>query len=167
MSLHDDLLAQAWHLAGLDKKRPKQANLRRAVSAAYYALFHLIVGNGGYVMSPAEPARLRQRVQRMFEHSAMKAVCKKFAKNDLKALPVDLGELIATPLEPELSAIANTFVEMQELRHQADYDVLATFDRYQVYELIDSVEDAFRKWSSMAGKPNANVFLAAMMLQKR
>ena len=38
MSLHEDLLILAEHLAQLDARRPKQANLRRAVSSAYYAV---------------------------------------------------------------------------------------------------------------------------------
>ncbi len=42
MSLHADLLDPAEQLAQLDPRRPKQANLRRAVSSAYYALFHLL-----------------------------------------------------------------------------------------------------------------------------
>jgi hypothetical protein len=41
--LHDDLQQQALELAGRDPRRPKQANLRRAVSASYYALFHFLV----------------------------------------------------------------------------------------------------------------------------
>src|SRR5687767_10606362 len=36
MSLHDDLRRQAWHLATREPRRPVQASLRRAVSAAYY-----------------------------------------------------------------------------------------------------------------------------------
>ena len=43
MSLPRDLLAQAKLLATKEKSRPKQASLRRSVSAAYYALFHLLV----------------------------------------------------------------------------------------------------------------------------
>ena len=41
--MHKDLLDQAVSLAKLDAKKPKQANLRRAVSSTYYALFHLLV----------------------------------------------------------------------------------------------------------------------------
>jgi uncharacterized protein (UPF0332 family) len=52
VALHDDLLAQAEHLARVDKKKPKQANLRRAVSAAYYALFHPVASS-----SPARSER--------------------------------------------------------------------------------------------------------------
>ena len=43
MSLQQDLLRQARHLATKEPRRPSQASLRRAVSAAYYALFHLLV----------------------------------------------------------------------------------------------------------------------------
>lgn len=42
--LHEQLLSQAEHLARKDRTpNPPQASLRRAVSAAYYALFHLLV----------------------------------------------------------------------------------------------------------------------------
>lgn len=43
MAFADDLLEQAYHLANLDSGEPKQASLRRAVSTAYYALFHLLI----------------------------------------------------------------------------------------------------------------------------
>jgi hypothetical protein len=41
VSLASDLLDQASTLAGLDPMKPKQASLRRAISAAYYSVFHL------------------------------------------------------------------------------------------------------------------------------
>jgi len=43
MSLAKDLLDQANRLARSEKSKPKQASLRRAVSTAYYALFHLLI----------------------------------------------------------------------------------------------------------------------------
>lgn len=42
MSLPNELLAQARHLATKEPRRPRDASLRRSVSAAYYALFHLL-----------------------------------------------------------------------------------------------------------------------------
>ncbi len=42
MSFADDLLTQAEHLANWESE-PTQAALRRAVSTAYYALFHLLI----------------------------------------------------------------------------------------------------------------------------
>ncbi len=47
MPLAQDLLEQARHLANREPKRPKQASLRRAVSRAYYALFHLLTAAAG------------------------------------------------------------------------------------------------------------------------
>jgi uncharacterized protein (UPF0332 family) len=41
--VYEHLLEQAVTLARLDSRRPKQANLRRSISAAYYALFHLLI----------------------------------------------------------------------------------------------------------------------------
>lgn len=42
MAYADDLLELARHLANLDAGSARQASLRRAVSTAYYALFHLL-----------------------------------------------------------------------------------------------------------------------------
>jgi hypothetical protein len=43
MRLPEGLLEQAQHLVKREPKRPKQASLRRAISTAYYALFHLLI----------------------------------------------------------------------------------------------------------------------------
>jgi len=43
MPYPDHLLEQAHHLAKRERNRPRQASLRRAVSTAYYALFHLLI----------------------------------------------------------------------------------------------------------------------------
>ena len=61
MGLADDLLAQAYHLLNKDGDAPIEASLRRAVSTAYYALFHLLigdaVGNWGITRQRSELAR--------------------------------------------------------------------------------------------------------------
>ena len=43
MAYADDLLELAKHLANLEPVNPRQACMRRAVSTAYYALFHLLI----------------------------------------------------------------------------------------------------------------------------
>lgn len=72
MAFADDLLEQAYHLANLESDEPKQASLRRAVSTAYYALFHLLideaVGNWGVT-------RQRSILARTFDHGKMKGIC--------------------------------------------------------------------------------------------
>lgn len=62
MSLQGDLLDQAKQLAQLDLRRPKQANLRRAVSSACYGLFHLLTSEASalYAAEPELAARINR-----------------------------------------------------------------------------------------------------------
>jgi hypothetical protein len=72
MPFPNDLLEQARHLANREPKRPKQASLRRAVSTAYYALFHLLsMETAKNWRRPTE----RFTVARMLDHTPMVKVC--------------------------------------------------------------------------------------------
>lgn len=75
MSLHDDLLKQAEQLAIADPRKPRQASLRRAVSAAYYALFHKLVDQGTvFLVSRRRRSALRACLARAFAHATMRQV---------------------------------------------------------------------------------------------
>ena len=75
MSLSRDLLAQAKLLATKEKSRPKQASLRRSVSAAYYALFHLLVEAAARrLVSGTDRQPLRNCLARAFDHGVMKSL---------------------------------------------------------------------------------------------
>jgi len=65
MAFGDDLLEQAQHLANRERKEPRQASLRRAVSTAYYALFHLLISEATLNWKRAE---YRDALARVFEH---------------------------------------------------------------------------------------------------
>jgi hypothetical protein len=64
VTLHRELLSQAYHLATKEPKNPRQASLRRAVSSAYYALFHLLLYEATHMLFPAKPIGLRERASR-------------------------------------------------------------------------------------------------------
>lgn len=80
--LHDDLLIQASALLSLDARRPRQANLRRAISTAYYAVFHAIGYQVGrqVVGLKQQDSELRTLVCRSLEHAEMKAVLTRFVQ---------------------------------------------------------------------------------------
>lgn len=63
--------------------------------------------------------------------------------------------------------MASAFVELQEARFAADYDVADTFAKLDVLEKIDLVEQAFAAWRAVRQHPNANVFLAALLLNRQ
>lgn len=67
MAYHDELLSQAVHLVHLEPEN--QANLRRAVSAAYYAVFHLLIAEA---TANWNNAPLRAALGRAYDHGPMK-----------------------------------------------------------------------------------------------
>lgn len=75
MPFHDELLKQASSLLAWDDS---EAGARRAVSAGYYALFHLLVTEAVERMIPSEPAGLRIQARRAFTHANMLTVCDQF-----------------------------------------------------------------------------------------
>ena len=83
MSRHGDLLRQARHLATKEPRRPLQASLRRAVSAAYYSLFHLLVDEAINRMISAPRDSLRDCLRRPFAHANMRKVAQQFARSDV------------------------------------------------------------------------------------
>jgi hypothetical protein len=70
MADHDDLLRQAFHLVHKEPRKPKQASLRRGVSTAYYALFHLLISEA---VANWNRVSLRAALGRAVDHGMMKA----------------------------------------------------------------------------------------------
>jgi hypothetical protein len=111
MAFAQDLLDQAYHLANLESGDPKQASLRRAVSTAYYALFHLLideaVGNWGV-------PRHRSILARTFDHGKMKGIAEDHIRSFYSS-----GQ---PPAGARLKNVAQAFVQLQGKRNTADYD---------------------------------------------
>ncbi len=164
MSLHHDLLEQARHLANREPRRPRQASLRRSVSASCYALFHLLASDGAALMTRGAVPDLRAEVQRAFAHNEMKRICQFFA---LGGLPDPIRSLVVRPIEAELLRVAQAFIRLQEQRHAADYDTRFRLDRAATDNLVDAVESAFRNGSAIRTTPDAAVFLTALALHRQ
>lgn len=162
MTLQADLLKQARFLAVKEPRRPSQASLRRAVSATYYALFHLLVDEATKLMLSGRPrGPLRDCLARAFNHSAMKQAAHQFARS--RVSPKLSPGFDGRPIQPGLTEIARTFVELQEARHHADYDRADRFTRGETLDLIESAERAFRDWREIRGTLQADTFLTALL----
>ena len=114
--------------------------LKKAVSAAYYAMFHaLCYSNASVLMgSSARAVRLPgwTRTYRAVDHGA--------AKDRLLQL-----RSFASPAVRNFGLV---FDALQENRHLADYDPNARFSRVYVVSLINRAEDATRTFLS-TGEP--------------
>src|ERR1700678_2198186 len=109
MPFPEDLLQQAYDLANKEPTDPKQASLRRAISTAYYALFHLLVDEA---VSKWAVERQRSILARTFDHGKMKGIC-----SDVLEAAKGGGNV-----SPELGTVSRNFIQLQQHRHTADYD---------------------------------------------
>jgi len=174
-SLPQDLIAQATHLANLDKNKPRQANLRRAISTAYYALFHFLITESLEVVATGSDQRVKHQLRRAFAHKDMKGVCKEYAVatgHPPAQINKNLNKLFDTALQPQIKNIAKVFCELQEARHSADYDLNDKFHRTHVKTLITRVADAMNvDWPALAANPaakrNRDVFLTDLAFRGR
>ena len=152
MSYPRDLLDAAIELYRVDPQT--QATLRRSVSTAYYALFHLIIETACANWPPSQ----RIRVARQFEHKRMKEV---------SADVVRKGRPPVSAVQTGLIAVTNTFVQLQENRHAADYDLGVVLMPDEVALDILLVEDAFRTWGDIKDDPIVQDYLFSLLFKDR
>ena len=118
--LPEHLLEQARHLARRERTRPRQAGLRRAISRAYYSIFHFLIREAVRQIGPNLSDENFNRVYRWFDHGTMYRVARAFSEEVVR-VPNSKDVLIAANSRA-IRLIALTFAELQELRHSADYD---------------------------------------------
>ncbi len=111
-----ELLRIAEHLAsggaGSGRGRPPQTELRRAVSAAYYAMFHALAACCADMLVGATRASRSQQAWRQTYRSLEHG----YAKNQC----ANQGMMAQFPLA--IRKFAELFIYMQRRRHIADYD---------------------------------------------
>lgn len=125
------LLAQAPE-HGESRGRPQQSRLRRAVSTAYYAVFHALANRNADALVGSSPD-IRQtaewaRTYRALDHRA--------AKDRFNAT----SAMIAFP--DKLQDFGHAFIAPQNQRHDADYNPHATFLRSETMRVIERAEAA-------------------------
>lgn len=133
-----DLLVQADYLFKLSPKRPKQANLRRAVSASYYAVFHALCWSNANVLAGAgasRPNRAWLQTYQAVDHGQAKTRCK---------------EASAKGFPASIRAFADSFVTLQEYRHRADNSPDQHFTKQEVSAIVGLARSAV---AAMGGAP--------------
>jgi uncharacterized protein (UPF0332 family) len=130
-----DLVATAKRLIGVSgKKRPRQSDLKRAVSTAYYALFHALCRNcadsfvGGAGADRSTPAW--RQAYRAVDHGA--------AKNQFK------NAHVMSRFPQAIEDFGNLFVDLQTERHKADYDPNHRCNRSDVNSSIAAAETVIK-----------------------
>jgi hypothetical protein len=101
---------------------PRQVDIRRAISAAYYAVFHFTLAEAAnqFVGKTKQSTRQYGLVYRSVDHGALYQLCTDAAKPTLPpklALHVPQGKF-----GRDIQQFAGLILELQRKRHSADYD---------------------------------------------
>ncbi len=164
MSLPKDLLELAQHLANRERRRPRLATLRRSISTAYYALFHLLTSEAVGIVGSNLTLNAAHRLQRRFDHAEMKRAAAIFSAPNPASSSIRL--LLGTSVSSDLRSVCQAFTEMQEERHTADYDLTSSWTRYDAQKLLRLTEDAFASWSRIRRSHEANLFALGLLSLK-
>lgn len=105
------LIGTAKRLVPDGRRRPTEASLRRAISSCYYSVFHTLAKLAADCLIGATPAKRPNKawieVYRGLNHNTCHAACR------------DAGYI---NFPNEIKQFADAFVQLQDARHQADYD---------------------------------------------
>ena len=165
MTLHVDLLEQAFHLAMRERKKPRQASLRRSVSASYYALFHLLIDAAVKRAFPGKNRSvLRNYLARTISHSDIKNLAQDFSRPSVSEnlCPV----LNINTIDERLVFVAKAVIQLQNARHDADYNLNIKFVKSKAIEFAFMTKKAFNSWKQIDKTVEADVFLFRMFNYK-
>ena len=142
----NDLLTIAENLAsgriGQQRGRPRQVELRRGISAAYYALFHTLASTSADLLVGARASthtkQAWRQMYRALDHWQVKRRCtERRQKRVLRLFP------------QEIQDFADQFVRMQRERHLADYDPFEHFSRSTVSQFIEETKTAIAEFNQV------------------
>lgn len=132
---------------------PSQADMRRAISTAYYALFHTLAASNAELIVGQPQSNISsyawERVYRRLDHGR--------ARNNLRAA---LNLLSQTG-----ENFARTFIDLQEQRQEADYNPNARFIRSETINIIARAQTAIRDFAQLTQEERR--FLAAQSMFDR
>ena len=139
-------------LTELSPRRPSQANLRRALSTAYYAMFHCLAGCAANVIIGRVRKPAWHQTYRALEHGKARNACED--KRAMAAFPQEVRDF------------AKTFVFLQKARQQADYALDGRYDKLTVLGAIDLAERAIAGFEQTDAEQR-RAFIAHVLFKRR
>lgn len=159
----DDLVDLAYHLAGrgAGPGKPRTIWLRRAISTAYYAVFHELTTQAAAELAESARSDQQHKAARWISHTDLRALADGvLGRGSARAVLTVLD-----PLAPEPELVSRRFVQLQDARHQADYDHGYATPRSQALKLVDFADQAVRtaRHLNRNQDPSYRVFLRLMV----
>lgn len=136
-------------------RKPKQASLRRAVSAAYYAVFHHLARTCADALVGTSKAKRPNKawveVYRGLDHGAAKNACQGAGN---VAFPQGIKDF------------ADAFKQLQSARYSADYDPMIRLTKVQALSFITLANDSISALDG-AGKRDKLAFATWVLITSK
>lgn len=133
-------------------RKPRQADLRRAISSAYYAVFHELARTCADALVGATKAKRPNKawveVYRGLEHGKAKDAC---------------GGASNIAFPQGIKDFADAFKQLQTARHSADYDPMVRISKVEALGFIALAEDSIAALKS-AGSKDKVAFAAWVLI---
>ena len=155
----EQLIALARMLASAPERgerrgRPQQVQLRKAISAAYYAMFHALANSNADTLIGAS-----QQFRRLPAWTlTYRALDHGYARSQMNRS--------VNAFETATEDFGLAFVDLQNWRHRADYDPNAEFSRADAVNLIDRAEAAIIAFGT-ADATERRTFAAHVLFRNR
>ena len=140
-------------MANLSPRRPAQANLRRALSTAYYALFHCLAASAADLLIGKKRGPAWRRTYRALDHGGARRAC--------------LGARSIPEYSAAVRSFAKDFVGFQRMRQGADYAIDGKlYYKSDVIAAIDNAESAIERFGQ-ANVEERRAFVAQALFRGR
>jgi hypothetical protein len=162
----DHLFDQAERLIVSTAGAPRQVDLRRAISAAYYGVFHVVATAvadqlvGGGRRTTPEYALAYRRI----DHKALRALCTEIKAGRLSSKYEDFVPV--NGFSSDLKTIAVAAVELQERRIDSDYNPLISVKASDAEALVATARDAAARFGRLS-RDERRTFLCLLVFQPR
>ncbi len=163
----EHLLEQADRLiAPTGPGAPRQVDLRRAISSAYYGAFHTVLAAAAdeFVGRTRRNETAYGLAYRRVDHATLRDLCTELQKPNLPAR--------YRRYEPErgfgsdLTAFAMYLVELQQRRHAADYDPMIRLKRSDALLAVSTARSALHRFGGASAR-RRRIFLALLLFPPR
>jgi hypothetical protein len=153
--------------------RPTPETNGRAISNAYYALFHALKHASNRRLVGA--GLTAETSARWFDHATMRAVCTWFNRTAGAKMSPKVTSLLGRPnyngpgtdwlCSADTKLVADTFVALQQARHRADYGESAAdrFTKLEARQYIARARAACEALSRIADTEDGQLFLLLLL----
>ena len=122
----------------LTQSGASQADLRRAVSTAYYALFHCLAGTAADLLTGSHRDPEWHQIYRALEHGKVRSACRQ--QEAMRAFPT------------EIRIFAKKFAALQDARHWADYAHDGRYSEAGVLALVEAAAGAIDRFEQASAR---------------